>query len=194
MTSSGEEATAIGSAAALTNDDVVFSQYREQGVILYRGFSVQDMAHQVGGELPWRGLPLEPGAGLERSGHRWVAEAKTRPRRPQAAPLPLPRATLTGTSPWLTDTLLPCPARVPPCLAVPSPQCFGNMHEQGRGRQMPIHYGSKALNFHTISSTLATQLPHAVGAAYALRVRQAGLGERKGRVCVRLEAGARWGG
>ena len=35
---------------------------------------------------------------------------------------------------------------------------------------MPIHYGSKALNFHTISSPLATQLPHAVGAAYTLKV------------------------
>ncbi|KAL4854263.1 2-oxoisovalerate dehydrogenase subunit alpha 2 [Chlorella vulgaris] len=96
MTSSGEEATAIGSAAALTNDDVIFSQYREQGVIMYRGFSVQDMAHQ----------------------------------------------------------------------------CFGNIHEQGKGRQMPIHYGSKSLNFHTISSTLATQLPHAVGAAYALKLQK----------------------
>ena len=49
-------------------------------------------------------------------------------------------------------------------------QCFSNRHEAGRGRQMPIHYGSKALNFHTVSSTLATQLPHAVGAAYALKV------------------------
>ena len=37
---------------------------------------------------------------------------------------------------------------------------------------MPIHYGSKALNFHTIGSSLATQLPHAVGAAYALKVPQ----------------------
>ena len=45
------------------------------------------------------------------------------------------------------------------------------MHEQGKGRQMPIHYGSRALNFHTISSPLATQLPHAAGAAYALKVR-----------------------
>ncbi len=36
---------------------------------------------------------------------------------------------------------------------------------------MPIHYGSAALNFHTISSPLATQLPHAVGAAYALKAR-----------------------
>ncbi len=35
---------------------------------------------------------------------------------------------------------------------------------------MPIHYGSKALSFHTIGSALATQLPHAVGAAYALKV------------------------
>jgi len=42
--------------------------------------------------------------------------------------------------------------------------------EPGKGRQMPIHYGSKALNFHTIGSALATQLPHAVGAAYALKV------------------------
>lgn len=37
--------------------------------------------------------------------------------------------------------------------------------------QMPIHYGSRDLNFHTISSTLATQLPHAVGAGYAIKVR-----------------------
>lgn len=47
MTSSGEEATAVGSAAALTADDVIFSQYREQGVFLWRGFTVQDMADQV---------------------------------------------------------------------------------------------------------------------------------------------------
>lgn len=94
MTSSGEEATAIGSAAALTLDDVVFSQYREQGVLMWRGFSVQDMADQ----------------------------------------------------------------------------CYGNEREQGKGRQMPVHYGAKALNFHTVSSPLATQLPHAAGAAYALKL------------------------
>lgn len=34
---------------------------------------------------------------------------------------------------------------------------------------MPIHYGCKELNFVTISSTLTTQMPHAVGAAYALK-------------------------
>jgi 2-oxoisovalerate dehydrogenase E1 component alpha subunit len=55
MTSSGEEATAVGSAAALAPEDVVFSQYREQGVLMWRGFTVQDMAHQVGGWLGgWR--------------------------------------------------------------------------------------------------------------------------------------------
>lgn len=34
---------------------------------------------------------------------------------------------------------------------------------------MPIHYGSKPLNFVTISSPLATQIPQAAGAAYALK-------------------------
>lgn len=47
-------------------------------------------------------------------------------------------------------------------------QCYGNELEPGKGRQMPIHYGSQKLSFHTISSPLATQLPQAVGTAYAL--------------------------
>jgi len=47
MTSAGEEATAVGSAAALAPADVVFAQYREQGVLLYRGFSFLDFAHQA---------------------------------------------------------------------------------------------------------------------------------------------------
>ncbi|KAL3895062.1 MAG: hypothetical protein SGCHY_004919 [Lobulomycetales sp.] len=34
---------------------------------------------------------------------------------------------------------------------------------------MPVHYGSSKLNFQTISSPLCTQLPHAAGAAYALK-------------------------
>ena len=52
MTSNGEEATAVGSAAALARDDHVFSQYREHGVLLYRGFSFLDMARQAGRALP----------------------------------------------------------------------------------------------------------------------------------------------
>lgn len=34
---------------------------------------------------------------------------------------------------------------------------------------MPIHYSSRALHFHAISSPLATQLPQAAGAAYAMK-------------------------
>jgi len=44
----------------------------------------------------------------------------------------------------------------------------------GKGRQMPVHYGSNELNFHTISSPLATQLPQAVGAAYGLSLEHNG--------------------
>jgi 2-oxoisovalerate dehydrogenase E1 component alpha subunit len=37
-------------------------------------------------------------------------------------------------------------------------QCYGNKDDPGKGRQMPIHYGSSKLNFVTISSPLATQM------------------------------------
>ena len=49
-------------------------------------------------------------------------------------------------------------------------QLFANAKDHGLGRNMPVHYGSKELNIHTISSTLATQIPHAAGAAYALKM------------------------
>ncbi|KAJ4715352.1 2-oxoisovalerate dehydrogenase subunit alpha 2, mitochondrial-like [Melia azedarach] len=94
LTSSGEEAINIASAAALTNDDIIFPQYREPGVLLWRGFSLQEFANQ----------------------------------------------------------------------------CFGNKADYGKGRQMPIHYGSNKHNYFTVSSTIATQLPHAVGAAYSLKM------------------------
>ena len=48
-------------------------------------------------------------------------------------------------------------------------QCYGNSEDEGKGRQMPVHYGSRKLNFVTISSPLSTQVPQAVGAAYALK-------------------------
>jgi len=94
LTSAGEEATTVGSAAALAHTDEVFAQYREQGVLMYRGFSFRQFANQL----------------------------------------------------------------------------YGNMFESGKGRQMPIHYGCSDLNFQTISSPLATQMPHAVGAAYAFKM------------------------
>jgi 2-oxoisovalerate dehydrogenase E1 component alpha subunit len=49
-------------------------------------------------------------------------------------------------------------------------QLFANKHDVGRGRNMPVHYGSRELKIHTISSPLATQIPQAAGAAYALKV------------------------
>nr|CCA17948.1 2oxoisovalerate dehydrogenase alpha subunit putative [Albugo laibachii Nc14] len=94
MTCYGEEAVSFGTAAALNTSDVVFAQYREPGVLMWRGFHYQDFADQ----------------------------------------------------------------------------CFGNNDGHGKGRQMPVHYGSKPLSYHTISSPLATQIPHAVGAAYALKL------------------------
>ncbi|MCI11005.1 2-oxoisovalerate dehydrogenase subunit alpha mitochondrial-like-like, partial [Trifolium medium] len=49
-------------------------------------------------------------------------------------------------------------------------QCFGNTNDLGKGRQMPIHYGSNKHNYFTVSSPIATQLPQAVGAAYSLKM------------------------
>ncbi|KAL8133767.1 2-oxoisovalerate dehydrogenase subunit alpha 1, mitochondrial-like [Apium graveolens] len=94
LTSNGEEAINIASAAALSNDDVILPQYREHGVLLWRGFSLQEFANQ----------------------------------------------------------------------------CFGNRADYGKGRQMPVHYGSNKLNYITVSSPLATQIPQAVGVAYSLKM------------------------
>ena len=41
-------------------------------------------------------------------------------------------------------------------------QCYGNMEDGGKGKQMPVHYGSKELNFVTISSPLGTQMPQGI--------------------------------
>ncbi|KAI3511327.1 hypothetical protein L1887_18478 [Cichorium endivia] len=94
LTAIGEEAINIASAAALNINDFVFPQYREAGVLLWRGFTLQEFANQL----------------------------------------------------------------------------FGNKYDYGKGRQMPIHYGSKKLNYITVASTVATQVPHAVGAAYSMKM------------------------
>ncbi|XP_075145028.1 branched chain keto acid dehydrogenase E1 subunit alpha [Haematobia irritans] len=93
MTNFGEEASHIGSAAALENRDLIYGQYREAGVLVWRGFTIEQFVDQ----------------------------------------------------------------------------CYGNDADIGRGKQMPVHYGSKDLNFVTISSPLSTQMPQAVGAAYGLK-------------------------
>lgn len=96
MTCRGEEAIHFGAAAALTLDDTVLAQYREAGVLMWRGFTLQQFADQ----------------------------------------------------------------------------CFSNKGDLGKARQMPIHYGSRALNYQTISSPLGTQLPQAVGAAYRSKLQK----------------------
>ena len=90
MTCRGEEAIHIGAASALERTDTVLAQYREAGILMWRGFTLEQFTNQ----------------------------------------------------------------------------CFSNELDLGKGRQMPVHYGSRALNYHTISSPLGTQLPQAVGVAY----------------------------
>ena len=49
-------------------------------------------------------------------------------------------------------------------------QLFSNAEDLGKGRQMPVHYGSRDLHFMTISSPLATQIPQASGYAYGQKL------------------------
>ena len=76
MVSAGEEAVCVGSASALAKEDVVFCQYREQGVFKQRGFQISDFMNQL----------------------------------------------------------------------------FANEKDPGRGRNMPVHYGSKELNIVSFES------------------------------------------
>jgi len=94
MTALGEEATSVGGAAALAPQDMIMMQYREQGTLMFRDFSIENFMNQM----------------------------------------------------------------------------FSNADDLGKGRQMPIHYGSKELNCMTVSSTLATQIPQAAGYAYGQKL------------------------
>ena len=94
MQCTGEEAAVVGAAAALDDADMIMAQYREQGALMYRGFSIDEFMNQL----------------------------------------------------------------------------FGNELDYGKGRQMPIHYGSRKLHYMTISSPLATQIPQATGYAYGQKL------------------------
>ena len=50
-------------------------------------------------------------------------------------------------------------------------QCFGNAKDNTKGRQMPVHYSFRDINFYSVSSPLAVQIVQAAGAAYAMKVR-----------------------
>lgn len=47
LVSAGEEAVSVGSASVLDKDDVVFCQYREQGLLRRRGFTTKDFMSQL---------------------------------------------------------------------------------------------------------------------------------------------------
>jgi 2-oxoisovalerate dehydrogenase E1 component alpha subunit len=94
MQCTGEESAIIGSTAALDDADMIMAQYREQGSLVYRGFTIDEFMNQL----------------------------------------------------------------------------FGNELDYGKGRQMPVHYGSKKLHYMTISSPLATQIPQATGYAYGQKM------------------------
>lgn len=96
MSSMGEEACAVGSAAALDLADWMYPQYRESGILFWRGFSVEDFVHQM----------------------------------------------------------------------------FCDAKDLSLGRQMPNHFGSRALNIVTVSSPIGTKIPHAAGCAYAMRLQK----------------------
>jgi pyruvate dehydrogenase E1 component alpha subunit len=51
-------------------------------------------------------------------------------------------------------------------------QILGTANDAGRGRQMPCHVGAAAIRHVSTSSCVASQIPHAVGIAWAAKLRK----------------------
>jgi 2-oxoisovalerate dehydrogenase E1 component alpha subunit len=49
-------------------------------------------------------------------------------------------------------------------------QLFGNAEDPVKGRQMPVHHSARWINFVSISSPVGTQIPQAVGMAWAAKI------------------------
>ena len=94
--SEGQEAVHVGGGAALQRDDWYFPHYRDPGVALLRGASIESMVHQL----------------------------------------------------------------------------YGDAKDPIKGRQMPNHFSYRDQNFFSVSSPLTTQVPQAVGAAYAMKYKK----------------------
>lgn len=97
VSSIGEEAAVVASAAALSHDDWLVPCYREIGALFYRGYSLDAYLDMM----------------------------------------------------------------------------FGNADDVAHGRQMPEHVTCRALRYASVSAPIGTQIPHAVGMAYALKLRGA---------------------
>ncbi len=51
-------------------------------------------------------------------------------------------------------------------------QILGNAQDPSKGRQLPCHPGTRASHYVTMSSCVATQIPHAAGMAWAAKLRK----------------------
>ncbi len=116
---------------------------------------------------------------------RLCDEAQFRLNRQGKAPFVVPVSGHEGCqvgSAWAftrgTDILLPYYRDMAVCLTVGmTPRdvflgVFGKRDDPSSGgRQMPAHWGSRRLGILTGSSPIATQIPHAAGAAYAVKYR-----------------------
>ncbi len=62
MKCTGEEATSVAAAMALAADDMVFPSYRQQGILITRGYDLVEMINQIysnrGDKLKGRQLPI----------------------------------------------------------------------------------------------------------------------------------------
>jgi len=62
MKCTGEEATSVSAAAAMQGDDMVFPSYRQQGILMWRGYPLVEMVNQIysnaGDKLKGRQLPI----------------------------------------------------------------------------------------------------------------------------------------
>lgn len=94
MSALGEEACSVASAAALRLEDWMYPQYREAGIMFWRGFTPLQYIHHM----------------------------------------------------------------------------FGDKEDLIYGRQMPNHFGARSLNVVTVSSPIATKIPHAAGCGYAMKI------------------------
>ena len=67
MVSAGEEGIAVGSASALSKDDVIFCQYREAGLFQQRGFTMEEFMGQLFANVhdpgQGRNMPVHYGSG-----------------------------------------------------------------------------------------------------------------------------------
>ncbi len=95
LAATGQESGHVGAAYALEDDDWIVPHYRDQGIPLLKGITMEAMAHQ----------------------------------------------------------------------------CFGNAQDNTKGRQMPVHYSFRDINFYSISSPLGVQIIQAAGMAWAQKYR-----------------------